>query len=149
MPASSIGLTHSFCLQSPNQEVPKRKRGGWWLSFLEKSSNQSLKILNPVFFYFKDLYCLFSSPYPFSCPLYAKPLLLHVILLCILSRWENQIHRCYPRWLLCKYTIFSLSCSNKNFPVCIKNKTTGSQHRISGLLHLGTNFRNSYSGNSE
>lgn len=39
---------------------------------------------------------------------------------------------------------FSLSCSNKNFPVCIRTKTTGSRFSISGLLQPGTNFRNSH-----
>lgn len=144
-----FGLTHSFYIQSLTQEVLKRQK--WCLMVIcsRNSSNQSLKILKPAFFCFKDLYCLFCSPYPFSCHSYAQALLLYVRILCILPRWENQKCRCYPRWLLYKYTIFSLSCSNENFPVCIRTKTTGSQFRISGLLQLGTNFRNSHNRNSE
>lgn len=95
-----FGLTHSFCVQSLTEEVLKRQKWCTMVICSRNSSNQSLKILKPAFFCFKDLYCLFCSPYPFSCHSYAQPLLLYITILCILPRWENQKCRCYPRWLL-------------------------------------------------
>lgn len=95
-----FGLTHSFCVQSLTEEVLKRQKWCTMVICSRNSSNQSLKIWKPAFFCFKDLYCLFCSPYPFSCHSYAQPLLLYITILCILPRWENQKFRCYPRWLL-------------------------------------------------
>lgn len=144
---AALAETHCFRLQSRTQEVPERQKGCLMLISSGNSSNPFLNILNTVFFCFKDPYCLFSPS--FHCPSCAKSPLLHVILLCIVLRGEKRKCRCHPSRLLSKYTIFPLSCSHKNYPVCIKNKTTCSQLSISGLLQLDTDCRNSYNGNSE
>lgn len=113
------------------------------------SSKQPLQIFNPDFSFFQDFYCLSSSLCLFSCPSCAKPLLLHVTRPCTLPGWRARSVDALPDGFCISVQFFALSCSNKNFPVCIKTKTTGSQLSLPHLLRGETDFRNSYSGNSE
>lgn len=79
------------------------------------------------FSFFQHLYCLFWSPCLFSCASYARPLFLHITCLCSLPGRRTRSLDAIPDSFCVNAQFFALSCSSKNFPVCIKTKTTGSQ----------------------
>lgn len=119
-----------FPLWSLTQQVPKTPNKYLMASPLEILPNNPCRFSLQTVFFFQDLYCLFWSPWLFSCPSYAKPLLLHVTHLCILPGWRTRSLDPIPHGFCVSVQFFALSCSNKNFPVCTKTKVHSSASLI-------------------